>query len=277
MNYIRHLTGFFEKIIEDNTLNPTHISLYLSLFQFWNVNRFQNPISITRNEIMKISKICSKATYHKCMKELHNNGYLRYMPSFNPFKGSLVHLFIFDPDYNPVQNTNQNQIKNQTGNGTTACIGSEQVLVPSINYINNTKHLIHENNSNENSGTQNTKNQNSGNSEKQHQKTNNNQPANTETNNNYYSNQSITEKTKSIPPSLSQVIQFFENEKHSIIEAHRFFNHFESNGWKVGGKTPMKNWHAAARNWMLNTNKFLTPSKPHITNLNRSKNYGEPL
>ena len=35
MNYIKHLTGFFEKVATDKTLNPTHVSLYMSLFQFW--------------------------------------------------------------------------------------------------------------------------------------------------------------------------------------------------------------------------------------------------
>ncbi|WP_233788930.1 hypothetical protein [Chryseobacterium scophthalmum] len=68
INYIKHLTGFYEKVAQDNTLNPTHISLYLGLFQFWNFNRFRNPFSISRDELMRISKIHSKATYHKCLK-----------------------------------------------------------------------------------------------------------------------------------------------------------------------------------------------------------------
>ncbi|MBP2283070.1 hypothetical protein H4V97_001388 [Flavobacterium sp. CG_23.5] len=90
-----HLTGFFDRIIQDQNLNPTHISLYLSLFQFWNTNNFQNPISITRDEVMQISKIASKATYHKCMRELNEKGFLRYEPSFNPYKGSSVYLIDF--------------------------------------------------------------------------------------------------------------------------------------------------------------------------------------
>jgi len=57
MNYIKHLTGFYERIHGDERLNLTHISLYLALFQFWNLNRFQNPISIARTEIMKLSKL----------------------------------------------------------------------------------------------------------------------------------------------------------------------------------------------------------------------------
>jgi hypothetical protein len=56
MNYIKHLTGFFEQIINDYDLNPTHISLYIALFQQWNLNRFENPISITREEVMRVSK-----------------------------------------------------------------------------------------------------------------------------------------------------------------------------------------------------------------------------
>jgi hypothetical protein len=100
MNYITHFTGFFDRIIHDRNLNPTHVSLYIALFQYWNVNRFQNPISITREEVMRISKICSTATYHKCMRELNEKGYIKYEPSFNPFKGSMVILFHFSEDQN---------------------------------------------------------------------------------------------------------------------------------------------------------------------------------
>jgi hypothetical protein len=56
----KHLTGLFDRLIEDQTMHPTHISLYFSLFQYWNINRFQNPISITREEMMLISKIAQE-------------------------------------------------------------------------------------------------------------------------------------------------------------------------------------------------------------------------
>ena len=35
------------------------------------------------------------------------------------------------------------------------------------------------------------------------------------------------------------------------IEAARFYDHYESNGWKVG-KNPMKDWKATIRNWERN-------------------------
>lgn len=99
MNYLRHLSVFFDRILLDDSLNPTHISLYIALFQFWNSNRFQNPISISRDEVMRMSKICSKATYHKCMRELNEKRYLKYEPSFNPYRGSMVVLFNFSEEH----------------------------------------------------------------------------------------------------------------------------------------------------------------------------------
>ena len=148
MNYIKHLTGFFEKVAVDRTLNPTHISLYIALFQFWNCNRFKNPISINRDEIMRISKISSKGTYHKCLKNLHSLGYIIYEPSYNPFKGSHVYLVNFSEDLKPLlknerkpkneplaELVNEQATNKSCASTETSC---EQVVVPSINYINNT-------------------------------------------------------------------------------------------------------------------------------------------
>ena len=63
---------------------------------------------------MRISKISSKATYHKCMRELNDKGYIKYEPSYNPFKGSMVILFNFSEDLKPVQKKRQHKFKNFT-------------------------------------------------------------------------------------------------------------------------------------------------------------------
>lgn len=70
--------------------------MYVSLFQFWSQNSFQNPFRIERIEIMRTSKIRSVASYHKCIKELHLAGYIVYSPSYDPYRGSLVEI----SDYN---------------------------------------------------------------------------------------------------------------------------------------------------------------------------------
>ncbi|WP_298286809.1 hypothetical protein [uncultured Lutibacter sp.] len=95
MNYIKHLNGVLDQFSKDNRLNPTHISLYIALFQFWNYNRFPNDFYINREEVMKFSKIGSNTTYHRCIKELSHWKYILYSPSHNPFKGSKVKLFNF--------------------------------------------------------------------------------------------------------------------------------------------------------------------------------------
>ncbi|AZI22508.1 hypothetical protein EIH07_05330 [Chryseobacterium taklimakanense] len=145
MDYIQHITGFYDKIQDDDRLNPTHISFYLALSQFWNLNHFRNPISISRSQMMRISKISALGTYHKCIKQLEEFGYIQYMPSFNPYKGSLVNLFSFENS--EVQNLNTNHIKKQTASKQALeqdrikiDTGSEQVLTPSINNINILNH-----------------------------------------------------------------------------------------------------------------------------------------
>lgn len=141
MNYIRHLTGFYDKIQQDDRLNPKHISLYLALFQFWNINHFQNPISISRNEMMRLSKISALGTYHKCIKELQAFDYIEYILSFNPYKGSLVNLYNFENS--EVQNLNKKHTKKrktieQEVNNPRIKIdtSNRQALIPSINNTN---------------------------------------------------------------------------------------------------------------------------------------------
>ena len=95
MNYIKHLNGVLHQFSKDNRLNPTHISLYIGLFYVWNYNRFPERFYINREEIMTFSKIGSKSTYHRCIKELSHWKYIIYFPSHNPFKGSQVKLFQF--------------------------------------------------------------------------------------------------------------------------------------------------------------------------------------
>ncbi|MDY7396780.1 hypothetical protein UMM65_16145 [Aureibaculum sp. 2210JD6-5] len=80
---------------KDSRLNPTHISLYVALFQLWNNYHFPVEFYINREEAMKLSKIGSKTTYHRCIKELHHWKYLLYEPSHNPFKGSRIKMFNF--------------------------------------------------------------------------------------------------------------------------------------------------------------------------------------
>ncbi|MBN9294006.1 MAG: transcriptional regulator [Flavobacteriia bacterium] len=229
VNYIQHLTGFYELIAQDNRLTTAHVSLYMALFQFWNINRFQNPISISRNEMMEISKIGSTNTYTKCLKELDAYGYIQYLPSFNPLKGSTVNLFDFNK-------------------GTDK--GCERAVRPSINSINNNKHINIKTIEGENSPSE------------------------------FPSPQKQKKlKERFITPDSKEIKNYFLEKENTIIEAEKFYNYFESNGWLVGGKTKMKDWKAAARNWMLNAKRFEKPEPTATSNLhvNENKRYDIPL
>lgn len=50
-------------------------------------------------------------------------------------------------------------------------------------------------------------------------------------------------------PSQQEVAEFFESRGGSAGDAERFHDHYTANGWRVG-RAAMKDWRAAARNWM---------------------------
>jgi len=76
---------------KDDRLLPTHLSLFTGLFVCWQRNGFISPFSVTRKTLMAFSKVASIATYHKCIKELDEYGYIRYEPSYHPKLGSQVY------------------------------------------------------------------------------------------------------------------------------------------------------------------------------------------
>jgi hypothetical protein len=132
INYIKHLNAVFVHISKDSRLNPTHISLYVALFQIWNNNFFKKEFYINREEVMDFSKIGSKSTYHRCIKELTHWKYILYTPSHNPFKGSRIKMFDFGTSIGQALYQSNTNIETSSG----------QALVPinkHIQTIENTK------------------------------------------------------------------------------------------------------------------------------------------
>jgi hypothetical protein len=289
LNYIKHLTGFFDRIIPDRNLNPTHVSLYIALFQFWNVNRFKNPISITRDEVMRICKISSKATYHKCMRDLNDNNYIKYEPSYNPYKGSMVILFDFSEFLKPVQkrassikkNVSNNELvmnKQGTSDETSTGTSTEQALVSSINNTNITNNTNILNDLNLEEQAKNFEEENLFFEEKKEEEK---KLREKKKNKNENSNLSSRVQQRELSPSIEEVKAYFLQQNFPELEANKFFNYFSSVGWLIGGKIPMVDWQAAAQNWILNAIKFKSYEKPpdrakHLNTVN-DKDYGEPL
>ena len=75
-----------------------------------------------------------------------------------------------------------------------------------------------------------------------------------QTNNNKQERRS--QKSSFQKPNVEEIAEYIESLPNSlptskaVSEAEKLFDHYESNGWKVGGKAPMKCWKSATRNWM---------------------------
>ncbi len=293
VNFIHQFLLAMDKISETSEMNPSHVSLYIGLFTIWNYSHFQNPISINRKDVMTISRIGSKHTYHKCLKDLHSMGFLKYYPSHNPMKGSLIEMFIFGTSTEQVEDSTWGKSGTSTapagGKSGTTCeqvvhdlrgksgTSSEQAVHPYINntnYINNKQYIYDEkgNSNKEKKG-------------KAKSSTNSRAPAPVSD-----SGQNASPKSSRFtPPSKKELKGFFEQQtdKYSIPvrfapeEAEKFFNYYSSKGWKVGSKTPMKDWQAAGRNWLLNFKKFnnIQEEKNEAGKLhnNENKSYDIPL
>jgi hypothetical protein len=294
----------------------------MAIFQLWNQNRFQNPISISRDELMRISKIASTATYHKCMKDLTEREYVIYKPSFNPFKGSILEVCNLDFYTKPVPKKELKKHATSSKNDQVIEQVNEQVTKQALNkYQTSSKHVPYINNINNTNSINLAKQEISKNEKKlifrnsifdevqesdlktekeKEKKLREKKKKNFE--NNLVDNdlssraEACSGKSESRPPkpTLEEAQIYFLEKSFTEIEAQRFFNYFESNGWLVGGRTKMKDWKAAARNWMLNTKKFaknedknstlsvradsrtinLNPNHLHVSN---QKNYGEAL
>lgn len=69
-------------------------------------------------------------------------------------------------------------------------------------------------------------------------------------------------RTQFKKPTLDEVKEYVVDHclADKVVPA-RFYDYYESNGWKVG-KNPMKDWRAAVRNWSRTDTRTSTAAKP---------------
>ena len=249
MNYIKHQLDVFSRMDQIKEFKSYHLTLYLALFRLWNRNRFKNPIYAFREELMEMARIGSKTTYFKIIKDLHNHGFVKYKPSHDPEKASKVHL---------------------TTEWSGTCPRVDHEMVNILKDTNNTLSIR------EPSFYDNQKAANMDTEERKIvlQSLNNNQDPQQDLfdfEETPLPEETIPKKekrTRFTPPPLEHIQIYFQEKNHSKTEAERFFNHYTSNGWLVGGKSRMKDWKASARNWMLNIDKFTNQSSGSSQNCN---------
>ena len=56
------------------------------------------------------------------------------------------------------------------------------------------------------------------------------------------------ESARFVPPTVAEVREYMHSA-NLTMDPEAFVDHFKSNGWRVGGRTPMRDWKASVRNW----------------------------
>ncbi len=301
MNYIRHITLFYAMLKKDQALTSAHVSLYLALFQCWNVNRFQNPILAHRENIMQLCKIGSKNTYHKCLKELHESRYIYCQPGLNkfqPLKISLINLekkgvgnhvtqldffsqvepstapkndrvTVPDSVHHTVPNMGHGKVKCDTVPVPNMIPGKVKIGTVPVPYMGH----LYKPNINKLNSVCNTpteiflKNMLVKKVEKQ--ETQDAGPAPKQ-----------SQKTDPAPPTLPEVERFFQEENYPAAEAKKFFLYNQGKAWMIAPGFRIQDWQSLAHKWMLNDTS-IERQEHHGSaathQVNQQKNYGEPL
>lgn len=76
----------------DSRISVWHLGVMFGIINMATTMNIKAPIFISRSKIMKLAHIGSIVTYHKCIKELQEFGYIDYLPSYHPAIGSKVYL-----------------------------------------------------------------------------------------------------------------------------------------------------------------------------------------
>ena len=250
MNYIKLLNAAFEKFYFDDRLNPTHISLYMALFQEWNSCRFMDEFYVNRRDIMRCAKIGSKSTYHRCIVDLDAWQYLSYYPSNNPYKGSKIKMAIIGTSDEPVVGQ-YNPILEQLAEQYCP----RGVPLEGHHHPKNGQEVYPHHPTNGQALVSNINNIKQENNIKQ-------------------------------PKGRQAVILFFEDKGFDADEGKKFYEHYADREWQTGDGEPIRDWRSVAINWMDRTELFESENKPKKKqpsqikdNLRttKTKDYGQPL
>ena len=93
MEACRPIGLFFDGIRKDPRVGLNHIGLFAILVGYWQELGCPEQISAYAHEIMPLAKV-SSTTYHRCIRDLDDFGYIIYLPSFKRNVRSVIQLKI---------------------------------------------------------------------------------------------------------------------------------------------------------------------------------------
>jgi|HubBroStandDraft_2_1064218.scaffolds.fasta_scaffold53169_3 hypothetical protein len=84
-----NLGDLIRKFWDDPRVTTKHISLYLALFGGMGGTSVE-PVVLNRGDLMRRAKISGKSTYYRCLRELHEQGYISYRPARHRWDDSVA-------------------------------------------------------------------------------------------------------------------------------------------------------------------------------------------
>jgi hypothetical protein len=90
----RQVVIFSQVLQRDNRLRPQHVALYIAILVVGAADSRSNVVKVTRADLMSRARISSKATYHRCIRDLEKFGYINYHPTFNSLVGTSIILLL---------------------------------------------------------------------------------------------------------------------------------------------------------------------------------------
>ena len=210
---------------------------------------------------MQLSKIGSKNTYHKCVKELHEAKYIYYHPTkskFLPVRFSLIRLDLpaekptrykqldlFNSETTPDPSTDIDTVSvpiltdasTEIDTGTVPKMG--RYIKPNFKKDKTVSYTPSENFY-----------------KAENPRTNQTAPAAVPiSGHSAERSRSMsagnTERSRSMP-SMNEVETFFTDNNYPATEAQKFFLYNKGRGWMLRDKVPVKDWQALAHKWILN-------------------------
>ena len=86
---------FFNAARKDPRIGTTHVSLYCAIVTMCGTGeksvRFKTP------DLMLTAKILAIGTYHRCIRQLHEYGYICYHPTYDHRKTNSITLINLEP------------------------------------------------------------------------------------------------------------------------------------------------------------------------------------
>jgi hypothetical protein len=245
INFIRHLNAFYTLVHEHERLRANDISLYMALFQLWNLERFPVSLIVSRRLALKLCKIGSLHTYTECLKRLHNFGFLTYEPPEGPFSSCVIKMVPLG------KNESRRHAKNDThmcGNKDPgAGVDFDTHTVSVLTHFNN-KQINDFINESKTARPQ---------------------------------KKSIDKVEAPPAPELEEITVYFRAAAQSEKEAVLFYFHYKAIGWTMSGM-PILDWKAAAEKWISRIPSFKNNTIANTTTTGglrseEDKRYDEPF